>query len=201
MLSIVIQAGGESQRMGQDKALMHFLGRPLIQRIIDRVTSLADELLIITNRPEDYAFLNLPMAADILPGRGSLGGLYTALKISSRPYTAVVACDMPFVNAPLLAVSRDLLLQEDAGAVIPKTEMGIEPFHAIYNRALCLPAAEIAVKSGKWRVDSWFSSVPVYYLMPEEIARLDPLGVAFLNLNTPEEFQQAEKLAKELDAT
>ena len=74
MLSVVIQAGGQSSRMGQDKALKLFLGRPLIQRVIERLQPIADELLVTTNHPEDYAFLNLPLFTDLKPGRGALGG-------------------------------------------------------------------------------------------------------------------------------
>ncbi len=102
MLTVVIQAGGESRRMGQDKALLPFLGKPLIQRVIERVASLADELLVTTNRPEAYQFLDLPLFPDVIPGRGALGGLYTALSAASQPLVAVVACDMPFASPALL---------------------------------------------------------------------------------------------------
>jgi len=75
MKSVVIQAGGESRRMGQDKALLPFLGEPLIERVINRVVPYADELLITTNNPEDYKVFNVPLFQDILPGIGALGGL------------------------------------------------------------------------------------------------------------------------------
>jgi molybdopterin-guanine dinucleotide biosynthesis protein A len=94
MLSIVIQAGGESQRMGQDKALIPILGQTLIERVLDRLSHLGDEILITTNNPECYRFLNLPLIADVLPGRGALGGLYSALNAARGPHVAVVACDM-----------------------------------------------------------------------------------------------------------
>jgi len=73
MLTICVQAGGESRRMGQDKALMPFLGRPLIKRVIDRLSPIADEVIVTTNIPDDYRFLNLPLFPDLKPGRGSLG--------------------------------------------------------------------------------------------------------------------------------
>ena len=95
MLTICVQAGGESSRMGQDKALMPFLGRPLIQRVTDRLAPIADEVIVTTNHPEDYRFLGLPLFPDLKPGRGALGGLYTALSSATCESVAVVACDMP----------------------------------------------------------------------------------------------------------
>jgi molybdopterin-guanine dinucleotide biosynthesis protein A len=199
MLVLVIQAGGESRRMGQDKALLPFLGRPLIQRVIERVAPLGDEVLVTTNRPEEYAFLGVPLAPDLLPGRGALGGLYTALSAARQPLVGVVACDMPFVSPALLAAERDLLLESGVQAVIPRHADGTEPFHAVYDRAACLPAVEAALQAGKWRVDAWFPAANLRFLSPAEIKSLDPLGRAFWNVNTPEEFQRAERLAFELD--
>ena len=92
MYSIAIQAGGESRRMGRDKGLMPFLGRPLIQRVLERLTPIADEVLVTTNSPDEYRFLNLPLFPDLKPGRGALGGLYTALSSAACEAVAVVAC-------------------------------------------------------------------------------------------------------------
>ena len=78
MLSVVVQSGGQSTRMGENKALRIFLGRPLIQRVVERLAPIADELLVTTNQPEAYAFLKLPLLPDLQPGRGPLGGLHTA---------------------------------------------------------------------------------------------------------------------------
>ncbi len=94
--------------MGQNKAIPLFKGQPLIQRVVDRVQLVADELLVTTNGPELLKFLNLPMFVDTLPGTGALGGLYTALSAASNPLVAVIACDMPFVSAGLLEYERDL---------------------------------------------------------------------------------------------
>ncbi len=199
MLTVVIQAGGESRRMGQDKGLLPFLGRPLIERVMERVRPLADEVLVTTNRPENYGFLGVPLFSDQIPGRGALGGLYTALFAAGQPLVAVVACDMPFVSAPLLAAERDLLELTRSDAVVPRTEGGSEPFHAVYRRETCLPAVETVLKADKWRVDSWFDLVQLRWLQPAEALAYDPLGRAFWNVNTPEEFRQVEALAEESD--
>src|SRR5215217_5495151 len=147
MLTVCIQAGGESSRMGEDKALKTFLGRPLIQRVVDRLASIADEVMVTTNRPEAYAFLNLPLFPDLKPGRGALGGLYTAIACAKHPLAAVVACDMPFASATLFDAESKLLLEEEVDVVIPKSEQGYEPLHAVYRRETCLPAIEATIEA------------------------------------------------------
>jgi molybdopterin-guanine dinucleotide biosynthesis protein A len=196
MLTVAIQAGGESRRMGHDKALLPFLGQPLIVRVLERLKPLADEILITTNRPQAYQFLGLPLYPDQQPGRGALGGLYTALNAASHPLVAVVACDMPFVSAALLSAMRDALLATQADIAIPVTGEGSEPFHAVYRRLTCLPQVQQALEAGKWRVDSWFSQVQLYPMQPDEIRRYDPDGVCFWNVNTPEELKAAQQLAE-----
>lgn len=198
MLTVAIQAGGESSRMGHDKGLVPFLGEPLIKRVLDRVAPLADEILVTTNAPEDYRFLSLPLFSDAFPGRGALGGLYTALEAAHQSLVAVVACDMPFANPGLLALARDRLVEEDLDAVVPRTEHGMEPFHAVYRRETCLPAVKSALEAGKWRLISWLPDVQVATIEPQEIRQYDPAGLAFLNLNTPEDLRAAERLAKEM---
>jgi molybdopterin-guanine dinucleotide biosynthesis protein A len=194
MLTIVIQAGGESKRMGRDKGLVSFRGQPLIQRVVARLQPLADELLITTNRPADYAFLGRPCLPDRLPGRGALGGLYTALAAAQHDYVAVVACDLPFASAALLAALQARLQTSGAALAIPRPPGGLEPFHAVYRRAACLPHVEAALQANRWRVDAWFDQVTIDYCEAAEIARYDPQGRAFLNVNTPEELAQAEAL-------
>jgi molybdopterin-guanine dinucleotide biosynthesis protein A len=191
--TIVIQAGGESRRMGKDKGLVEFRGQPLVVHVLSRVASLADEILVTTNNPHGYFFLDLPLVPDLLQGHGALGGLYTALSAARNPLVGVVACDMPFVNPGLLSAGRDLLVNSEADLVIPRTSQGLEPFHAVYRRRTCLPAVESALKAGKRRVDAWFPQVVVRYLTQEEIQRHDPQGWAFFNINTPADLEEAKQ--------
>jgi molybdopterin-guanine dinucleotide biosynthesis protein A len=181
--------------MGQDKGLVQFLGQPLVARVLSRVALLADEIQVTTNDPQGYQFLDVPLVADLLPGRGALGGLYTALFSARHPIVGVVACDMPFVRSSMLAEQRDMLLESGADLVIPQTATGLEPFHAIYRRVTCLPAVEAVLESGYRRVDSWFPQVKVVYFTQEEIRRHDPFGRAFFNINTLEDLRQAERMA------
>jgi molybdopterin-guanine dinucleotide biosynthesis protein A len=197
-LSIVIQAGGQSSRMGQDKALMLFLGRPLIVRLVERLSKIADEVIITTNHPDDYAFLNLPLFSDLLPGAGALGGLLTALSAAAHPLVGVIACDMPFVQPALLQAQRKLLVDEQVDVVVPRTAESLEPLHAIYRRASCLPAVKSALEAGERRMISWFPQVKVRVMPPEEIALIDPQFRSFINVNSPEEFRSAEEDAVRL---
>ena len=206
MLTVCIQAGGVSSRMGEDKALKMFLGRPLIQRVAERLSPIADEVIVTTNRPEEYAFLNLPLFPDLKPGRGALGGLYTAIASAKQPIVAVVACDMPFASPPLLEAASKLLIEEGVDVVIPggapreeragKSGEGFEPLHAIYRRETCLPAIDASIDADQWKVIAWFPKVKVRVLTPEEIKQYDPSGLAFWNVNTPEEFSKAETIAQ-----
>jgi molybdopterin-guanine dinucleotide biosynthesis protein A len=198
-VSAAIQAGGESQRMGQNKALMPFLGRPLIERVISRVKLLADEVLITTNQPELFGFLRLPLFQDLIPGTGALGGLCTALQSAHHSVVMVVGCDMPFVNPQLLVHQIDILLSDGLDVVIPKTVDGFEPLHSVYRRETCLPAIRHALESEQRRMISWFPEVKVRVLQANDIRGFDPDGRAFVNVNTPQEFAQVEALAKQLD--
>ena len=120
MLTLCIQAGGQSSRMGEDKALKAFLGRPLIERVVQRLSPIADEVIVTTNHPERYTFLKIPLFSDLKPGRGALGGLYTAIVAAKNPLVAVAACDMPFASASLLEAASRLLAQEDVDVVLPE---------------------------------------------------------------------------------
>ena len=195
MLTVCIQAGGQSSRMGEDKALKPFLRRPLIQRVVDRLHPIADELIVTTNRPDDYSFLDVRLFPDIKPDRGSLGGLYTAVASASHPHVAVVACDMPFASPTLIEAMSRLMVQHEADVVIAKPNDYYEPLHAVYRRETCLPAIESAIDEDKWKVIAWFPQVKVHVVTADEIKLSDPDGLAFWNVNTPDEFAEAERLA------
>src|SRR6185503_1031461 len=120
---------------------------------------------------------------DLKPGRGALGGLYTAIASAKHPLVAVVACDMPFASANLLEAESSLLLEEEVDVVIPRSDEGYEPRHAVYRRESCLPAIDAAIQADQWKVVSWFPQVKVQVLTFDEIKRYDLLGLAFWNVN------------------
>ena len=106
---------------------------------------------------------------------------------------------MPFISADLLAAERDRMVESGADIVIPHTGQGPEPFHSLYRREICLPHIETAIQEDKWRVDSWFTQVKLETFSLEEIQHYDPKLLSFRNVNTPEELQDAIKLALQMD--
>jgi len=195
-LTVIIQAGGQSRRMGQDKGLKEFLGEPLTQRLVKRLKPLGQNIFVIARQTADYAFLNLPIYTDVQPGIGALGGLYTAMKVAVTPFVAVVACDMPFVNSELLMDEWRLIRENDYDAVIPDHQKKLQPFHAVYRVETCLPALNEAIEKGEQKVLSWLSTLKTCKVSTVEIRRFDPLCMAFINLNTPDDFKSAERIAR-----
>ena len=191
-LSIAILAGGRSSRMGTDKAFVSVLGGPLIEEILSQSAGLGLESLIVTNRPAEYAYLGVPLFGDVLPDKGPLGGLYSALHSAARPHVLCIACDMPFVVRPLLDYLISLIPEGDA--IMPRLDGEAEPFRAIYSRA-CLAPIRAALEAGRMRMISFFPDVRVRFVEEAEIDRFDPQHLSFFNVNTPEDLEQARRLA------
>ncbi len=199
MLSLVIQAGGSSRRMGVNKATLPFLGQPLITRVVERLSRTANEILITTNQPDELGFLGLPLYADIHVGAGALGGLHTALSYAQHPLVAVVACDMPFASAVLVERQLNLALEHGEDAIVPVSPDGFEPLHALYRKSTCLPAVENALQSGKRRMISWFENVKVRGVDETILTEWGIEARTFINVNTPEELAAAEQLAQTVE--
>ncbi|WP_374689630.1 molybdenum cofactor guanylyltransferase [Promineifilum sp.] len=183
-LTIAIQAGGKSSRMGVDKSFVPFLGRPMIEVVRDRVAGLGDEVILITNNQEPYAYLDLPMFGDIYPDSGPLGGIYTAIHHASHPHTLVVACDMPWLNRPLLEYMVGL--RETADIIVPRWEKFPEPLHAIYSKA-CLEPIREKLEAQQLKITAFFGRVRLRFVDRPEIERFDPEGRSFANVNTPDD--------------
>ncbi len=133
----IILSGGKSSRYGMNKALAPFNGTTIIEKVVTVMNSVFHKTILITNDPEEYASLNLPVYQDIVKGIGPVGGIFTGLESMPDPRGFVVACDMPFLNPDLIRymVSR----KSGFDAVVPKVGWKIESLHALYHRD-CLPA-------------------------------------------------------------
>jgi molybdopterin-guanine dinucleotide biosynthesis protein A len=195
-ISGVIQAGGHSVRMGgQPKALMEVGGRSIIARVLAALAPAVDDLLIVTNTPELYEFLKVPMVADVYPDHGSLGGIYSGLKAADSAAALTVACDMPFLHTDVirLVVAR---AGEDHIA-IPRVGNQLETLHAAYGKS-CLPHIAERLAAGRLKIADFLECVPVVEIAEEEVARYRDPRVVFMNVNTPDELERARALAQEL---
>ncbi len=197
MITIAIQAGGASSRMGRDKGLVPLAGKPMVSHVIDRVRGLGDEILITTNRPQDYGFAGVRLAGDTRPGAGALGGLHTALSAARGETVLVVACDMPLASRRLL--EHLLARAPQADVVIPRKDGEYEPLCAVYAKR-CLAFVEAALDEGERRMISFFAQVRVIAVEELEWRAFDPEGLTFFNVNTPQDLAEAERRMAGLDA-
>jgi molybdenum cofactor guanylyltransferase len=195
MVTLAIQAGGQSSRMGLDKGLVELGGRPLVWHVLSRLADLADDHLITTNAPESYIPLGVRTVSDEAPGRGPLTGLATALSSAKGDPVLVVACDLPFVE-PALAAGL-LARAEGQQAVVPFRNGQPEPMLAVYRRS-CLPAIRRLVDEGEQRVSSFYRYIELRRVDDPELSELDPAGRSFFNVNTPDDLAQAERILAEL---
>ena len=194
MVTGVIQAGGKSTRMGgEPKALMELGGKLIIERIVEVLKSVLSDLLIVTNTPELYAFLGLPMVPDVFPDHGSLGGIYTGLKAANGEAAFTVACDMPFLKAEVvrLVISR----AGQADVVIPRVGEQYETLHALYAKA-CLPHMESVLQARRFKVVGFFPKVKVLEIPAAEVACVADPHVCFMNVNTPDELARARLIVE-----
>ncbi|MCC6803963.1 MAG: molybdenum cofactor guanylyltransferase [Anaerolineae bacterium] len=189
-VTAVILAGGRSRRMGTDKSFVLLDGKPLIQHVIERVSALNTRLMLITNAPDKYTQFNIPSFRDIIPDLGALGGLYTALHHCPTPYAVCVACDMPFVNPTLLQHLVDL--RDRYQAVAPRISGQIEGLHAVYSRS-CLDVIQQQIDRNQLRLGDLFAHLNARYLDDAQVRTLDPELRSFVNLNTPDHLNQAQR--------
>ena len=198
-ITAVILAGGQSRRLGRDKAVEPFAGEPLIRRVIRRASEpvSAKSVVIVVADADRAAALPLDddhlIAVDVFPDCGSLGGIYTGLKASPTEWSLVTACDMPFLSAPLLAHMAGL--RGGVDAVVPVVDGRPEPTHALYA-ARCLPAIEAKLRAGQLKISGFFDDVAVRYVPEDEIREFDPELLSFFNINRPEDLARAMELAR-----
>ena len=195
-ISGIVLAGGQSRRLGRDKALEPVQGQPLIQRVIQRVRQVSCETVVVVADQSRGDALPLDVdtriALDIYPGGGSLGGIFSGLSAAQEDWGVVVACDMPFLNLALLRYLAGL--REDADAVVPVLEGRPEPTHSLYSKA-CLPHIEARLKANDLKISGFFDDVRVTYVPEDDIARFDPDYLSFFNINSPADLEKALALA------
>jgi len=190
MTSIVL-AGGKSLRLGREKALEEIGGRSLIERVIERLSLLGNEIIVVTSSSDQLPDLGVKRVIDSYPGKGNLVGIYSGLKEASSSHALVVGCDMPFLNVALL---RHLIaLSPSFDVVIPRVYEGVEPLHAVYSKN-CLAPIEATLGEGKRRIVDFFPAVSVRYVENAEIERFDPRHLSFFNINSEADLERARAL-------
>ena len=192
-VSGVILAGGQSRRLGTDKALLELDGESLLSRAVRRLAALSDDVIVVANHPEKYEPLGLAarFVPDEEPGAGALMGIYSGLKAASHGAAFAVACDMPFFSVPLLQHMLPNISRYDV--VIPCVDSMLEPLHAIYSKQ-CLPFMAALLAQGRRQIVSFLDKVEVFYVEAPTVARFDPLHLAFLNVNTAEDWRLAQEM-------
>ncbi len=177
----IILAGGQSQRMGQDKSMLPTPNGPLIAHITDQLRPQFREILIAANDSQKYAFLGLPVVPDQIPGQGPLMGILSALEASSHDLNFITGCDIPHMD---VAFIRQLLHEaSDCDLVMPRSGEGrYEPLFAVYRKSVCGPAREILTGGGR----------KIAMLLDRVRSRIIPMPDApwYRNLNTQEEYAQ-----------
>jgi molybdenum cofactor guanylyltransferase len=188
-ISGIILAGGKSQRMGEDKAFIKIGEKPIIETIIDLFQKVFKETLIVTNRKDSYLYLKVGVYEDIFPEQGALGGLYTGLFRSNSFNSFVAACDMPFLNKGVI----NYVCQQADGydVVVPRTEDGFQPLHALYSKR-CLGPIETILTEEKTRIVDLYPLVRVRVVDFREFVSIDPEMQSFVNINTPEELNRLQ---------
>ena len=183
----VILAGGESTRMGKNKAFIEINGKRIIDRTVSLFREIFDDVLLVTNTPLDYIELKVKIVTDLVPGKGSLGGIYTGLFFSSSPKAFFVGCDMPFLDRRV--IQYFLSLAQTADIVVQRTKDYWQPLHAIYSRTLLKPIERL-LQQGELSIIKAYQGMRVREVTGEELKPFDPDLHTLSNINTPEELKK-----------
>ena len=184
--TVIILAGGQSRRMGTNKALLPVEGETVISRIVKEARRLDGEILLVTNQPKEYEFLHLPHAGDLREGMGPLAGLEAGLLVSKTEKNLLLACDVPFFQA---GIGKRLLHYLDHYELaVPVAEGRRHPLCAAYRKSL-LPTIQKTLDAGQRRMDSLLDTAKVKLVKGEN-------PHYFFNMNTKEDYQRIKAIHK-----
>ena len=199
-LSAAILAGGRARRYGgRDKGALLVDGRSIRERQMTELAPLTHDILIVGSggalqRDErESAGTRCRSVPDRVPDSGPLGGLHTALSEALFDTTVVIACDMPYVTAPLLL--QLAALAQDADVAVPRTDRGCHPLCAAYRRACVEPIAR-RLADGRLKMVDLFEDLRVRFVGSEELARFGDVGRLLANVNSPADYQELVSLQR-----
>ena len=184
----VILAGGRSNRFGSNKALALLHGKSLIQHVTDTVASVFNDSLLVTNTPEQYDFLNIPMIRDRYQDMGPLAGIHAALRHTGKSWIFVVGCDMPAITPDVVAFLCSFV-HEDCEAVIPWLERGAEPLCGLYHKT-ALAKIEQYLKGGKVQVKEILENLAVRKITEQELLKVTGDLQVFYYVNRERDLQR-----------
>jgi molybdopterin-guanine dinucleotide biosynthesis protein A len=192
-LSTIVLAGGHSHRLGQDKALLPWRGRTLIEYIVSQLKAISDDVLVITGPQVRYRELvDVPIFADAIKGAGPMGGLYTGLTHARYDYSFVAACDMPLLSRAVIDLLREEL-DGSAWAIVPKIADYRVPTLAIYHKK-SLSVIERLLAQGRTSLQELLDAIPTKIISEQKLRQIDPALRSFFNLNTPEDWEELIRL-------
>ena len=184
----VILAGGASRRMGSKKALLKTGETTLIELVYRTLAPLFNDVLIVTNSPEDYAFLPCRTVPDVFPDTGAIAGLHAGLTASTTERVFVAACDMPSLNPELIRLL--CTTSPEADAVVPVNNEGLrEPLHAVYARSTLVTLQEI-IEQGDRSILTVLDKLATTLIEREVYGGIAGAEESFRNVNTPEEYAE-----------
>lgn len=191
----IILAGGKSNRMGTNKALLKIDRKTVIERIVDELKPSVTSMLIVTNSFEAYEFLQLPLIEDSWKDKGPLAGIHAGLTASATEKNLIVACDMPFVSAKL----ADILLKslETGQAAVPIVDGQRHPLFAAYHKSAVSEAAAL-LTTGNLAIKNLLGHINTIYLDESELnqAGLYLEDYHLFNMNHPMDYKSAVKFQK-----
>jgi molybdenum cofactor guanylyltransferase len=187
-----ILAGGESSRMGRDKAMIDIGGAPLIVRIAELVMPLTGDPVVI-GPPDRYAHLKMRVVPDDVHGLGPLGGIATSLRDSQQPWNLILGCDLPLLTVEWLQYLINRALVSRADAVLPQNAAGLEPLCAMY-RTRCATTVRAAIERDVRKVTDGLANLDVVRIEPREWGVFDADGHLFKNLNSPKDIEEIAAL-------
>jgi len=190
-LTAFILAGGQSRRMGQDKALLELGRRTLLDRALALANAVAPAVRIVA--PQGKFLTIARTIEDVFPDCGPLGGIHAALRCTATELNLVLAVDLPFLEADFLTYMIAQASQVSALVTVPDAGKGLQPLCAVYRRDF-REVAERALEKKKNKIDRLFADVETRVIAEPEITRMGFPVKMFQNLNTPEEFAKAEQL-------
>ncbi len=194
LITGAVLVGGRSRRLGRDKATLLLAGRPLAHWVTAAIDPLVDDCWLISNQPLRHLELGFPLLIDVLPGRGALGGLLSALLVAKGSHILLTACDTPFLQPSLL---KTMIAQAHRGgqdAIVCRSSKGLEPLPGLFSCRL-LPRLQEQVQGNDLRLRTLLNACRTRILQLEEVCREDPNELSFFNINTAEEAASAAALA------